>query len=291
MKKLLAVIFIAILILPGCQPSKKKTITIKGSDTMVNLTQKWAEVYMNKNPDVSVQVTGGGSGTGIAALFNGTANIANISRELTESELLKFPDYKIKPIQFKVALDGIAIIVNSENPVDTLTLDQLKEIFSGKIKNWRELNGFDREIVLYGRENSSGTYEYFKNGILGRDQFGREIDFSQSMQVLQGTAQLGEAISKDLKGIGFGGVGYFAQRKDVKCIFIKSANESKAISAVENGKVNYESIRNGLYPLARYLFCCTNGEPKNEVKSFIDFIRSEEGQKIVQQMEYIPLSD
>ncbi len=257
---------------------------------MVNLTQKWAEVYMSKNPGVSVQVTGGGSGTGIAALFNGTANIANISREFKESELSKLPDLEIKPVQFKVALDGIAIIVHSGNPVDTLTIEQLRDIFSGKIKNWNEAGGTDQDIVLYGRENSSGTYEFFKTTILGRDRSGRQIDFSQSMQVLQGTSQLGEAISKDIKGIGYGGVGYFALRNDLKTIFIKSSLKAKAISAIENGKVNYEAIRNGTYPLSRYLYCYTNGEPKEEVKGFIDFILSDEGQKIVRQMEYIPLN-
>ena len=268
----------------------KNTILIKGSDTMVNLTQRWAELFMVNYPDISVQVTGGGSGTGIASLLNGTSNIANLSRELKEKEIEKAKSLNIFPKRFEVALDGIAVIVNPENPVNSLSLEEVKKIYSGKIKNWKEVGGLDNEIILYGRENSSGTYEYFRESVLGRDDKGFSIDFAVRTQVLQGTAALGEAVSKDVKGIGYGGVGYFASRKDLKVIQIESEQNSETkFSPVLNGEVNYEIIWNGNYPLSRYLYCYTNGMPTNEIKKFIDFIISEDGQKIVKDMKYIPL--
>ncbi|NWF51137.1 MAG: PstS family phosphate ABC transporter substrate-binding protein [Ignavibacteriaceae bacterium] len=276
----------------GCKKKdemQKAVVTVKGSDTMVNLSQKWAEIYMKKNPLVAIQVTGGGSGNGVASLLNGTTDLANSSRELKPAELEKAKEKGITPKVYEVALDGIAIIVNPENKVDNLTIKQVSDIFSGKIKNWKEVGGVDMPITLYGRENSSGTYEFFKDHVLGKDTEGKQIDYSPSTQVLQGTAALGEAIARDKKGIGYGGVGYFAERTDVKILHIKKDENSPSISPVENNKVNYEVIWNGEYSISRYLYCFTNGEAKGEVKNFIDFIMSPEGQDLVKQMEYIPL--
>jgi len=270
---------------------KENTVVIKGSDTMVNLTQRWVEEYIKIHPEISLQVTGGGSGIGITALLNGTADIANMSRDLKNNESERGEVAHIQPVQYKVALDGIAIIVNLKNKIDSLTIEQVKGIYSGKIKNWKELGGEDLEIVKYGRENSSGTYEYFKEKILGKDEYGNRIDFAVSTQVLQGTASLGEAVAKDNKGIGYGGVGYFAKRKDLKIIYLKNDSSSKAVSPILNGEVNYHAIRDGEYPLSRYLYCYTNHEPKNSVTGFINFILSEKGQMIVKEMEYIPLDE
>jgi phosphate transport system substrate-binding protein len=258
---------------------------------MVNLTQRWAELFMTKYPEISVQVTGGGSGTGIASLLNGTANIANISRELKDKEIEKAKSLNIFPKKFEVALDGIAIIVNPENHVNSLSLKEIKDIYSGVIKNWSEVGGLNHEIILYGRENSSGTYEYFKQSVLGKNDKGFSVDFSVRTQVLQGTAALGEAVSKDIRGIGYGGVGYFANREDLKVVYIESdENPGLKFSPVLKGEVNYEIIWNGNYPLSRYLYCYTNGAPTNEIKKFIDFIISDKGQEIVKNMQYIPLS-
>ncbi|MGB5894860.1 MAG: PstS family phosphate ABC transporter substrate-binding protein [Ignavibacteriaceae bacterium] len=278
----------------GCKKKsdgvEQTVLTIKGSDTIVNLSQQWAEVYMKTHPDVSIQVTGGGSGTGIAALLNGTTQIANSSREIKSSELEKAADLGIKPHVYEVALDGIAVIVHPENNVDNLTLKHLSDIFSGKITNWKQLGGNDIAITLYGRENSSGTYEFFKEHVLGKDENKNQIDFSTTTQVLQGTASLGEAVARDIKGIGYGGVGYFAIRNDVKIIHIKKDDDAQAISPSENGKVNYEAIWSGDYSISRYLYCFTNGEATGKMKDFIDFILSPDGQKVVETMEYIPLS-
>jgi len=277
----------------GCKKKSDKVeqtvLTIKGSDTIVNLSQRWAEVYMKTHPDVSIQVTGGGSGTGIAALLNGTTQLANSSRELKSSELEKAASLGINPHVYEVALDGIAVIVHPGNNVDNLTLKQLSDIFGGKLTNWKQLGGADLEITLYGRENSSGTYEFFKKNVLGRDKNGKQIDYAVSTQVLQGTAALGEAVARDTKGIGYGGVGYFAERDDVKIIHLRKDENAPAISPVENGKVNYEAIWSGDYSISRYLYCFTNGEATGKLKNFVDFILSAEGQKVVESMEYIPL--
>jgi len=256
---------------------------------MVNLSQKWAEEYMKLNPNVSIQVTGGGSGTGVASLLNKTTDLANSSRELKTSELEEAKTKGVTPVVYEVALDGIAVIVHSQSKVDNLTLQQVSDIFAGKINNWKELGGADMPITLYGRENSSGTYEFFKEHVLGKDANGKQVDYSPSTQVLQGTAALGEAVARDVKGIGYGGVGYFAERNDIKILHIKKDQNSTAISPAENNKVNYDVIWNGDYSISRYLYCFTNGEASGKVKDFMDFITSEAGENVVKTMEYIPL--
>ncbi|MBK7499269.1 MAG: PstS family phosphate ABC transporter substrate-binding protein [Ignavibacteriales bacterium] len=289
---LLAVLVIVPMLFIGCKKKtdevEKTVITIKGSDTMVNLSQKWAEEYMKLHPDVSIQVTGGGSGTGVASLLNKTTEIANSSRELKSAELDDAKAKGVTPFVYQVALDGIAVIVHPESKVDNLTIQQVSDIFSGKITNWKSVGGVDMPITLYGRENSSGTYEFFKEHVLGKVN-GKQVDYSTATQVLQGTAALGEAVARDKKGIGYGGVGYFAERNDVKILHIKKDENSIAISPAENNKVNYDVIWSGDYSISRYLYCFTNGEATGKLKEFMDFIVSQEGQDVVRTMEYIPL--
>jgi len=285
-------LIIGSLLFVGCKKNEevqKTVLSVKGSDTMVNLSQKWAENYMKKNTSASVQVTGGGSGTGVAALLNGTMDIANASRELKQKEYDKAKEKGITPREYKVALDGIAVIVSPENPINELSIAQLRDLFIGKTTNWKEIGGNDSPITLYGRENSSGTYEFFKGRVLSKDERGVKRDFATSTQVLQGTAALGEAVAKDTKGVGYGGVGYFALRTDVKILKVKAENDSKAIAPAENGKVNYEAIWSGDYPISRYLYCYTNGSAEKKIKDFLEYILSQDGQDLVKQMEYIPL--
>lgn len=289
---ILSVLTLITILFAGCKKKEgveTSVVSIKGSDTMVNLSQKWAETYMQKNPNATIQVTGGGSGTGIAALLNGTMDIANASRELKSKEFNKANELGISPKEFEVALDGIAVIVHPSNPIDVLTVENLRDLFIGKIKNWNELGGNNSPITLYGRENSSGTYEFFKGKVLGKDERGQTRDFATSTQVLQGTAALGEAIARDVKGVGYGGVGYFAARTDVKILKVKENEEAPAIAPASNGKVNYEAIWSGDYSISRYLYCYTNGTPEKKIQDFMDFILSQEGQDLVKQMEYIPL--
>lgn len=289
---LLFSVSVFIIFFTGCKKrsdAEKTVISIKGSDTMVNLSQKWAEIYMQQNPAVSIQVTGGGSGTGVAALLNETTDIANSSRELKESEYKTAENKGITPETYEVALDGIAVIVHPSNPLNNLTIQQISDIFTGKIKNWKEIGGKNIPITLYGRENSSGTYEFFREHVLGKNEQGVIKDYATNTQVLQGTAALGEAVARDEKGIGYGGVGYFAERNDIKVLSVKEDENAEAISPVNDGKVNYDAVWDGTYSISRYLYCITNGMPNPEVEAFLNFIISPEGQELVKQMEYIPL--
>lgn len=291
-KNLIAVIIFVPLIFAGCKKKddvEKLVLTVKGSDTMVNLSQKWAEEYMKKNTTTSIQVTGGGSGTGIAALLNGTTDLANASRDMKVKEVESLKAGGFEPIKYEVALDGIAVIVHTENSLEEITVDQLSRIFTGRITNWNEVGGSDMPITLYGRENSSGTYEFFKNNVLGKDERGVKRDFATTTQVLQGTAALGEAVARDRKGVGYGGVGYFAQRTDVKILKVKEGADKPAIAPAENGKVNYEAIWSGEYSISRYLYCFTTDKADSKIQDFMSYILSEEGQKLVENMEYIPL--
>ncbi|RPI70035.1 MAG: phosphate ABC transporter substrate-binding protein, partial [Ignavibacteriales bacterium] len=168
-------------------------------------------------------------------------------------------------------------------------VQQIADIFTGKISNWKEVGGSDSPITLYGRENSSGTYEFFREHVLGKDQRGIQNDFATNTQVLQGTSALGEAVARDTKGIGYGGVGYFALRKDIKIIGVKEDTDADIIYPSKDGIVNYDDIWSGDYSISRYLYCFTDGNPGTEVQHFLDFIVSNEGQELVKQMEYIPL--
>lgn len=271
------------------QEGEKAVISVKGSDTMVNLAQKWAEEYMKANPNVSIQVTGGGSGTGIAALLNGTTDVATSSRELKEKEINLAKEKNVKYEEHRVALDGIAVVVHPSNPLDSLTMEQVRDIFSGKVKNFSAVKGSKSDITLYGRENSSGTYEFFKEHVLGKDANGNPVEYATSTQVLQGTAALAEAVAKDPKGIAYGGVGYFAHRNDVKILKIKKDADTPGWYPAHEGKVNYEHIWDGSYSISRYLYMFNLSKDNKAVSEFLKYVESPEGQKLVEQMEYIPL--
>jgi len=255
--------------------SSKKTITIKGSDTMVILAQRWAEKYMEKNPDVSVQVTGGGSGVGISALINGSTDICNSSRPMKKSEMDKLKmRYNSLGYETKAAKDGITLYLNESNGVTEMTIDQIKGIYLGEITNWKDVGGQDAKIVLYGRENSSGTYVYFRDNVLDGK------DYSPTMQTLPGTAAVVNAVSKDKEGIGYGGAAY---AKGIKILKVKK----------DAGSTGYEptpeTIKQDQYPITRYLFMYTRAKPSGDMKNFIDWTLSAEGQAIVTQVGYFPV--
>lgn len=252
---------------------------------MVNLTQSWAEAYMKKYPGIFIQVTGGGSGNGIAALMNGSTDIAAVSRDLNPKEIENGAKKGLIFKEIPVAKDAIAIIVNKNNKINSLSLSQLGAIFSGKIRNFSLVGGSNLGISIYSRENNSGTYEFFKKNVLSGN------DFASFSLHLQGTAALAEAVSKDIKGIGYGGIGYFAKRKDVKIInLIDEENEFEIQNLVGiNGQINYDFIWQGGYSFSRDLNFVTSGKESELIQHFLDFVISEEGQKIVFEMEYIPL--
>jgi len=263
------------LALVGALPLTAGPITVKGSDTMVILAQRWAEAYMSAHPDATIQVTGGGSGTGISALINGTTDICNSSRPMKAPEREKLKQrFSSLGVEIKSAKDGLAVYANEANPVQELTLDQVKDIYTGKITNWKDVGGSDTKIVLYSRENNSGTYVYFRDFVL------KGKDFSASAQNLPGTAAVVNAVSKDPNGIGYGGSAY---AKGVRFIKIKKDAGSEA------KEPNAETVKDGSYPITRYLFMYLRSRPTGALKSYIDWILSPEGQEIVTKVGYFPV--
>jgi phosphate transport system substrate-binding protein len=250
-------------------------ITVKGSDTMVILGQRWAEEYMKEHSDVIIQVTGGGSGTGISALINGTTDICNSSRPIKDSEKKTLKEkHGTTGVEIKCALDGLSVYVHPSNPVKELSLQQLKDIYTGTIKNWKELGGPDASIILYSRENNSGTYVYFKDEVL------LGADFDARAQNMPGTAAVVNAISKDKFGIGYGGIAY---GKGVRELKLKKDDESPAYEPT------VENITKAQYPLGRYLFMYTVRRPTGGMKKYIDWILGKQGQALVTEVGYVPI--
>ena len=261
-----------------------ENITVKGSDTMVILGQRLAEEYMNKNKDVTIQVTGGGSGTGIAALLNKTTNLANSSRPIKDMEAKKAKELGVEITEVKIALDGLAVVVNSENPVNELTMKQILGIYTGHYKNWKEVGGSDQKIMRYSRESNSGTYVFFKEHVL------LDRDYAPDCQTMSGTSAVAEAVSRDKWGIGFGGVAYFVKTSELKILKIKKLDSTAPVSPIkEDRSVNYEQIWNEEYPIARYLYIYVAGKPTSTIKKYMDWILGTEGQNIVARIGYVPL--
>jgi phosphate transport system substrate-binding protein len=273
MKKLIA-LAMALVFLAGLAFAAGN-ITLKGSDTLLILGQKWAEIYMKEHPGAVVQVTGGGSGVGISALINGGTDIAQASRPMKDKEKETLLEKRgIGAHEIQVALDGITIYVNEKNLVEKLTFAQLKDIYQATAKNWKEVGGNDAPIVLYGRENSSGTHVFFKEHVLNDE------DYAVSVQPLPGTAAIVNAVAKDENGIGYGGAAY---AKGVKEILVAHDEKSGFFPP------SMENIISGKYPISRYLYWYTAGSPKGDIKDLVDWVLSPEGQKIVEEVGYFPL--
>jgi phosphate transport system substrate-binding protein len=256
------------------QAHGSSTLTIKGSDTMVILAQKWAQAFMDANTGKVIQVSGGGSGTGVAALINGTADLANASRSIKDKEQKQLLKRRgVEAVEFRVALDALAVYVPSANKIEALTIPQLKKIFRGQTTNWKEVGGEDMPIVIYSRENNSGTYAYFKEHVLDND------DFATTAQTLPGTAAVINAVSKDQGGIGYGGIAYAEGVRTVKV----------AADGGEPVEPTMENATSGKYPLSRFLHIYSAGEPAAIAKEYIDFVLSDEGQKVVEGVGYYPL--
>ncbi len=249
----------------------KDMMQIKGSDTLINLVQRLAEVYMEKNPGKYIAVTGGGSGTGVAALINGKCAIANSSRNMEPKEIEQAMSVGVNPQRAVIAMDGLTVVTNAGNPVDKLTVDQIGKIFRGEITNWKDVSGQDMHINLYGRQSNSGTYVFFRDVVLAGE-------YSQKMDHMNGNAQIIESVKQDASGIGYVGVGYV---KDVTGItVVKVASRPGAEYA---NPLSKEAVLSGKYPIARPLNQYINGTPSERIKDFIAFELSEEGQKIVEE--------
>lgn len=257
--------------------AQQRNITVKGSDTLVILGQRWAEVYMQKNPGVTIQVTGGGSGTGIAALINSTTDIAEASRSMKEKELQALKKNRgVDALELPVAVDGLAVYLNERNPVGELSLDQLRGIYTGAIRNWKQVGGRDERIILYGRENNSGTYVYFKEHVL------KKADYFPTVQTLPGTAAVINAVAKDPRGIGYGGIAYAT---GVKAIKVKRDASAPGVEPT------MENVLSARYPISRYLYWYFAGQPKGDVRAFAQWAVSADGQTVVKNVGYYPLND
>lgn len=256
--------------------AEKTSIAIKGSDTMVILGQRWAETYMKANPGMTITVTGGGSGTGIAALINGTTDICESSRPMKDKEKDDVKAKRSNPaVETKVALDALAVYVSEKNDLTELSVPQLAKIYKGEAKTWKDIGGKStKPIVLYGRENNSGTYGYFKEHVLDNK------DFAAGVQTLAGTSAVVAAVKGDENGIGYGGIAY---SEGVRVLKLKKDDAGSAIGA------SLETAQNGSYPLSRFLFFYTAGEPQGSMKKFIDWVRGPDGQKVIEEVGYYPL--
>jgi phosphate transport system substrate-binding protein len=258
--------------------AKQKMIQVKGSDTLVNLVQILAESYMEQNPKTPIAVLGGGSGTGIAALINGTCEIADHSRPWKEKEINLAKQNSVEPRRFIIAVDGLSVVVNENNSVKDLTMEQIGAIYRGQIKNWKEVGGPNKSISLYGRQSNSGTYVFFQEHVLGNK------NYSPDMKRMNGNAQIVEGVIQDKAAIGYVGVGYVYDqrsgtvRKGLRVLKVAKDGNSAAYSPLDKAAVD-----TGKYPVARPLFQSTNGKPTGAILDFIKFETGPEGQKIVER--------
>jgi len=282
-------VFLALLLLTACggsgqgdsQSQTSAYIENKGSDTIVNLALAWAEAYQAEHPDVSISVTGGGSGTGIAALVNGTVDIANASRAMKAEEIADAQANGVQPVEFIVARDAIAVIVNPENPVSELTLQQISDIYSGKISNWLEVGGEDRPIVRLSRETNSGTHVYFLETVLRLGDKENTTLFSTDTLLLPSSEGIINEVRQNPNAIGYDGLGYVPD--DLKII---------AVAETEGGPYvlpMISTVNDLSYPIARDLYMYTAGEPTGAVKAYIEWILSDEAQQIVSELGFVPI--
>ena len=281
LKRIVLAIALSMFLNPALAANQNNSLQVKGSDTMVNLGQAWAEKYMEENPQEFIAVTGGGSGTGLASLISATCDIAMSSRTIKQKEIDQAKAKGINPNEIRVALDGIAVVVNPKNNVDKLTLGQLAGIFSGKITNWKELGGIDEKIVVLSREVNSGTHLYFKEHVLRKNDPNSKEEFSPKALMLSSSQAIADEVAGNIAAIGYYGMGYISKKQ-------------KVISIARDEKSDYiaptiDNVVKSIYPISRPLFVYTNGQPQGLVKKFIDFALSAEGQDIVLKTDFVPI--
>ena len=289
MKKTLAILLLLFFLVScssseaGATDSAPQTyIENKGSDTIVNLALAWAERYQLDNPDISISVTGGGSGTGIAALVNGTVDIANASRQIKQKEIDLANEDGIEPMEHIIAGDAIAVVVNPTNPVKELTLQQISDIYSGVYTNWSEVGGDDRPIVRLSRETNSGTHVYFLETVVRLGDKESETLFSTNTLLLPSSEGIISEVRQNPNAIGYDGLGYVPE--DVNMIAIAPEEGDAYILP------SVESVNNGTYAIARDLYMYTNGEPTGEIAIYLEWILSPEAQEIVRELGFVPIN-
>ncbi len=277
---------LALLALAGCGGSdgrdQRAVIQNKGSDTLLNVAQAWAEAYGSVNPDVAVAITGGGSGTGISAMINGTVDIANSSRKMRESELEAARGNGVEPIEFVVGYDALAIFLHEDNPIGSITIPQLREVYGegGGITRWSDLGVqvpgcSSDEIVLVSRQNNSGTYVYFKEAVLGEDG-----EYKLGSRDMHGSKDVVDLVENTPCAIGYSGLAYATEHVGMPCVAGEEGSECVSPSVA--------TAVSGAYPIARPLFMYTAGEPHGAVRDYMDWILSPEGQCVILERGYAP---
>ncbi|MCX5777434.1 MAG: PstS family phosphate ABC transporter substrate-binding protein [Candidatus Firestonebacteria bacterium] len=261
--------------------AKSKSIQIKGSDTIVNLVQKWAEDYSSTDASLNIGITGGGSGTGFAAIINGTCDIAMSSRSIEEAEIKQAEGNKIHPFEYKVGLDGLMVIVNPKNPVVQLTLDQVRNIFMGNIKNWKELGGPDKKIVILSRESNSGTHMFFKEHVIRKGNKKSKDEFSPKALLMSSSQAIVNEISQNPNALGYVGIGYMSA--ELKAIAIAKKKGDKFVSP------DIDSVLSDKYPISRPLFLYASSKDNKLVNALIAYALSDQGQKTVRKLDFVPL--
>ena len=261
-------------------PQAAQTIENKGSDTLVNLALAWAEAYMELYPDVRISVTGGGSGTGIAAMINGTVDIANASRKMKPEEVAAAEANGISPVEFVVARDAIAVVINPSNPVDRLTLQQISDIYTRKITNWRQVGGEDRPIVLLSRESNSGTYVYFLENVVRMGKKDSDLLFSPDTLLMPSSEGISAEVRQNPNAIGYDGLGYVTPDQKVVAV-ARGASGPFVLPSVA-------TVNDGSYPVSRPLYIYTAGEPTAAMKAYLDWVLSD-GQVLVSELGFVPL--
>lgn len=282
-------ILFLIFILSGCNgPSEtiaenqsETALLNKGSDTMVNLALAWAEEYQKQHPDVSISVTGGGSGTGISALANDTVDIANASRAIKGEEIEAVTASVGAPVEYVVARDAIAVIVNPENPISQLSLQQISDIFSGKINNWLELGGEDRPIVRVSRETNSGTHVYFLETVLRLGDSKKKTLFAPNTLLLPSSEGIISEVGDNPNAIGYDGLGYITPSVKVLAVAAETGGNYVLPSA--------DTVNSLAYPIARDLYMYTAGQVDPSEQAYLDWILSDEAQQIVTDLGFVPI--
>lgn len=277
---------LAIFMLVSCSGQQTRNMKvgmqIKGSDTIVNLVQVWAEKFSQKNLDSNIGVTGGGTGTGFAALLNNTCSIAMASRQVEENEVNLAKKQNITYKEFVVGLDGLAVLVNKNNPINNLTIEQLRDIFMAKIRNWKEVGGQDRPIVLLSRESNSGTHMFFKEQVIRLGAIDNKDEFSPTALLMPSSQAIVDEIYQNPNAIGYAGIGFM--NNQTKTVSVSAKNSTEFFEPT------IENVMSGKYPISRPLYLYTNGEPKGIVKNFIDYALSEEGQQVVVETSFVPIN-
>jgi phosphate transport system substrate-binding protein len=285
-------LLVSLLICSACGGSPGQTtpsagtsayIQNKGSDTIVNLALAWAERYQTEHPDISISVTGGGSGTGIAALINGTVDIANASRAITADEIKQAKANGINPVQVVISRDAIAVVVNPQNPVRRLTLQQISDIYSGKINNWTGVGGDDRPIVRLSRETNSGTHVYFLQTVIRLGDPKNTTLFSTDTLLLPSSEGIINEVRQNPNAIGYDGLGYIPP--DLMNSVIAVAVDAGGAYVIPS----IATVNNNSYPVSRDLYMYTNGQPTGAIKDYLNWILSPEAQKIVADLGFVPI--